>query len=76
MKDSLFQEPSGALLKAQMDSDIITQTLDTLNSKTYGKSGKKTSSATQEGMSRTYDLSKSVLSAAYEAKGIAVTLKG
>jgi hypothetical protein len=76
MKNPLVTEETGALLKARMDSDIITQTLDTLNSRSPGKSGKKTFSAAQEGMSQTYDFSKSVLSAAYEAKGIAVTLKG
>ena len=62
--------------KARMDSDIITQTLDTLNNRSSGTPGKKSSSAAQEGVSQTYDFSKSVLSAAYEAKGIAVTLKG
>jgi hypothetical protein len=76
MKNTLVPETSGALLKAKMDSEIITQTLDTINSRSPGKYGKKSSSATQEGMSQTYDFSKSVLSAAYEAKGIAVTLKG
>jgi hypothetical protein len=76
MDNPLIPEPSGALLKAQMDSDIITQTLDTLNSRSPGKSGKKSLSSAQQGMSQTYDFSKSVLSAAYEAKGIAVTSKG
>ena len=76
MKDTLVTEETGALLKARMDSEIITRTLDTLNSGSPGKSGKKTFSAAQEGISQTYDFSKSVLSAAYEAKGVAVTLKG
>ncbi len=55
----------------KMKGDIVTGTLDALNSKSgsSGKSGK-------DAMSQTYEFSKSVLSAAYEAKGIAVNSKG
>ncbi|MDR2077277.1 MAG: hypothetical protein LBP61_10185 [Desulfovibrio sp.] len=76
MENPLDLKTTKALLKTRMDSEIITQTLDTLNSRSSGKSGKKSFSAAQEGMSQTYDFSKSVLSAAYEGKGIAVTVKG
>lgn len=46
---------------------VVTQTLDTLNSAAKKKSKNKYS--IQGAMSDTYDLSKSVLSAAYEGKG-------
>ena len=58
--------------KAQIEGEIVSQTLDVLNSGQYsGKSKKKKKSYgdMQTAMSNTYDLSKSVLSAAYEAKG-------
>lgn len=66
-----FAYTAGAMTKAELDNEIVSQTLDTLNSGIYsGKSKKKKSySGTQDAMSNTYDLSKSVLSAAYEAKG-------
>ena len=59
------------MTKAEMDNEIVSQTLDTLNSGIYSGKPKKKKSycATQDAMSNTYDLSKSVLSAAYESKG-------
>lgn len=53
--------------------DIVTGTLDTLNS-ANGKKSKKGYSS-QAAMSDCYDLNKSVLSAAYDAKGIVVNGK-
>ena len=66
-----FDYAAGAMTKAELDNEIVSQTLDTLNSGVYsGKSKKKKSyRGNQDAMSNTYDLSKSVLSAAYEAKG-------
>lgn len=46
---------------------VVTQTLDTLNATAKKKSKNKL--GIQGAMSQTYDLSKSVLSAAYEGKG-------
>ena len=61
--------------QAKIGGDIVTQTLDTLNSGQF--SGSKNKSCDKSsGMSNTYNLSKSVLSAAYEGKGIAVRTIG
>lgn len=68
MSDTVYE--SAATTKAKLDNEIVTQTLDTLNSSQYsGKSKKGKYSSTQQAMSNTYDLSKSVLSAAYSDKG-------
>ena len=68
MNDKIYE--SAASRKARLDNEIVTQTLDNLNSSQYsGKSKKGKYSSTQEAMSNTYDLSKSVLSAAYSDKG-------
>ena len=50
--------------KAKLAGDIITGTLDKLNSNDYGKSP-----ATENAMKQTYDFSKQVLSAVYGGKG-------
>ena len=65
---------SAAVSKDIMNRDIITGTLDALNSSTYsGKSkGKDSSSA----MSESYDFQKSVLDAAYNDKGATLITKG
>lgn len=66
MADNTLTGASIAL--EQVNSEIVTQTLDKLNSPTTG--GKKKSKySAQAAMSDTYNLSKSVLSAAYEGKG-------
>lgn len=67
---------SAAVSKAKMGAEIITQTLDNLNSPTYASGKKKSKSCQQSAMSQTYDLSKSVLSAVYEGKGIGIDNKG
>lgn len=55
-------------------ADVVSKTLDTLNSgQFYSGSGGKSGSANKIG--NTYDLSKSVLSAAYEGKGTIVSSK-
>ncbi len=59
-----------AASKAELDSQIVTQTLDNLNSPMYSGSSKCNSA--RQGMSDTYDLSKSVLSAYYLGKGTAI----
>lgn len=53
--------------------DVVTQTLDTLNANAKKKS--KNKSTIQGAMSDSYDLSKSILSAAYEGKGTIVDNK-
>lgn len=53
--------------------EIVTQTLDTLNATAKKKS--KNKNTIQGAMSDTYDLSKSVLSAAYEGKGTIIDNK-
>ena len=58
----------------KVKGDIVTQTLDTLNSGVYGQS-EKTKVSGKDSMSNTYDLSRSVLSAAYSAKGIGINTK-
>lgn len=69
------------IAKAQMSlekvkGEVVTQTLDKLNSPTWGDKSKKVRSSSQTGMQETYELSKNVLSAAYNAKGIGINLKG
>lgn len=54
----------------KVKGDIVSGTLDTLNSK---KSNKK--SCCRDQVSESYEFNKSVLSAAYEAKGIVVNSK-
>ena len=74
MADNLSAAASmaaAATSKAEMGAQVVTQTLDTLNSSTYkGKSGGSDS------MADTYNLSKQVLSAAYEGKGTIADSKG
>ena len=53
-----------SMTASEIGGQIVSGTLDTLNSATYNKSSNSGSS-----MSDTYNLSKSVLSAAYEGKG-------
>ena len=60
---------------AKIGGDIVTQTLDTLNSGVYS-SGKGKGAGSQEAMSHMYDFQKSVLSAAYLGKGTAIEKKG
>ena len=77
MSSSKFAYAANAMTKDELGGEIITQTLDTLNSGIYsGKSKKKKSySSTQDAMSNTYELSKSVLSAAYQDKGSIIGTK-
>ena len=58
--------------KAQLDSEIVTQTLDKLN-EWDGKGGNY---GGQAGMAQTYDFSKEVLSAVYGGKGAIASLTG
>ena len=60
-----------AAAKAALGAEVVTQTLDTLNSGMY--SGKSKSG---DKMSQTYDFSKKVLSAVYEGKGSIADSKG
>ena len=75
MADNLSAAASmaaAATSKAKMGAEIVTQTLDTLNSSTYsGKSG-----GSDGGMSDTYNFSKQVLSSVYEGKGTIADSKG
>ena len=64
---SKVAEVAGAAMLAKTKGDIVTQTLDKLNSPGSGGTSKK--SKTGSSMSDVYHLSKSVLSAAYEGKG-------
>ncbi|MDL2317286.1 hypothetical protein LJC59_09520 [Desulfovibrio sp. OttesenSCG-928-A18] len=57
----------------KVKGDIVTQTLDKLNP--IGGNKKKSKNPWLTSMSDTYDLSKSVLSAAYSAKGIGINTK-
>lgn len=64
-----------AITASKIGGDIVSKTLDTLNSGQYSGSGSKKCSGSS-GMSNTYDLSKSVLSSAYSPKGAVVSAKG
>ena len=65
-----------AITASKIGGDIVTKTLDTLNSgQYYSGSGTKKCSGSNS-MSDTYNLSKSVLSSAYSAKGAVVSAKG
>ena len=61
--------------KAMMNRDIVTGTLDTLNSNWYAGDTKKSTTSTQAAISSTYDFNKSVLSATY-GKGNIITFTG
>ena len=61
----------GAVTAAKIEGDIVTKTLDTLNSGQFGGSGSKKSSGVGS-MSDTYNLSNAVLSAAYQPKGMII----
>ena len=56
-----------ATSKAQIGAEIVTQTLDTFNSKTY---------AGKNDQSETYEFSKKVLSAVYAGKGTIADSEG
>ena len=53
-----------SLTKAKLDADIVTGTLDKLNSGDCGSS-----KGTGDAMKQTYDFSKEILSAVYGGKG-------
>lgn len=59
---------------AKIGGSIISKTLDALNKNDYSGSGTKMCSGSNN-MSDTYHLSKSVLSAAYQDKGILISSK-
>ncbi|MDR1490248.1 MAG: hypothetical protein LBS65_07175 [Desulfovibrio sp.] len=59
-------DAAGAVVKAGIDRDIVTGTLNKLNK---GGGLKKSGKSVQTDMSDTYHLSRSVLSAVYEGKG-------
>jgi hypothetical protein len=59
---------AGAISMERTKGQIVTQTLDKLNTPGQGGKSKKNKFGAS-GMSDTYNLSKSVLSAAYEGKG-------
>jgi len=61
---------AGAISMERVKGQIVTQTLDKLNSPGMGGKSKKSKfGAGASSMSDTYNLSKSVLSAAYAGKG-------
>lgn len=62
-----------AISASKIQGDIITQTLDTLNSGQYSGSGTKCSGSNK--ISDTYNLSKSVLSSVYQGKGAVISAK-
>ncbi|MDR3177296.1 MAG: hypothetical protein LBU06_12305 [Desulfovibrio sp.] len=59
-------DAAGAVVKAGIDRDIVTGTLNKLNK---GIGIKKSGTSAQAAVSDTYHLSRSILSAAYEGKG-------
>ncbi len=61
---------AAAVAGAKMDRDIITGTLDALNS---GSSCSKSGSSASSDMAATYNFSKDVLSAAYNPVGLVVS---
>ena len=63
-----FMDMALGVSKAELDGQIVSKTLDTLNSSMYSPSKK----AGGQDMSDMYDLNKSVLSAYYLGKGTAV----
>lgn len=64
-------EAAGAVGKSKIEGQIVSQTLDAVDKKTkWG--GKKD----KGDMSHTYEVSKKVLSAAYEGKGTIADSKG
>ena len=54
----------------RVKGDIVTNTLDTLNSSSKSKTNKS-----KDGVNQSYEFNKSVLDAAYDAKGILVNGK-
>ncbi len=66
---------SAAVSLAKTEGDIVTQTLDALNSPSWSSGTKKSGCSSQAAMSDAYDLSKSILGAAYEAKGAVLNKK-
>jgi len=65
---------AGAASLQRVKGEIVTQTLDKLNSPGSGRRSKKNKIG-QSSMSDTYNLSKSVLSAAYQGKGTIIDSK-
>jgi hypothetical protein len=63
---------AAAVMAAKIKGDVVTKTLDTLNSTKYSGSGKRTG---VNRMSDAYHLSKEVLSATYQGKGAVVSAK-
>jgi len=75
MKDLSAQvAAAGAVSLARVKGEIVTQTLNKLNSPGSGGKSKKNKFGASS-MSDTYHLSKSVLSAAYEGKGTIIDSK-
>lgn len=69
MKD-LNPADSLAITKVKIDSNIITGTLDTLNSGQFTKAGKSSkASSLDEAMKASTDFQKRVLNAVYAGKG-------
>lgn len=74
MADNSFVNSALGISKAELDGQIVSGTLDALNSPTYAST--KSGSDPQGSMTDTYNLSKSVLGAFYYGKGTAVEEKG
>ena len=71
---SMSEELMGASVALErMKGDIVTGTLDALNSSQY--SGSRKSSGASDAMAQSYDFQQSVLSSVYSAKGAAVDKK-
>lgn len=69
MKD-LSPSDSLAVTKAKIDANIITGTLDTLNSGQFSKAGKKSkASNVDDAMKASTDFQKKILNAVYAGKG-------
>ncbi len=71
-----FTDAALGMTQAELGGEIISQTLDALNSPMCGSSSKCDGSGGRADMSDTYNLSKSVLGAYYFGKGTAVDSKG
>jgi hypothetical protein len=60
---------AAAVSLEKVKGDVVTQTLNKLNSPSYKSKSKKAGFSAQGAMSDTYNFSRSVLSAAYQDKG-------
>ncbi len=75
MAKSEFTDAALAVTQAELGGQIVSQTLDALNSPTYSTS-KNNGAGSSQDMSDSYNFNKSVLESCYLGKGTAVDSKG